>query len=275
MSMSREDTHLLKRNSCWSCELLCGMIKGHMIRCFCSCWSSAWYCAAPDSGATKTPVIWIKTGSGWAAGVWASGCLNMVRLITVSISVLQSNVNDDEAYLDYQWWNVPFDLLLSHLLQDLLQGCILSMSCTPVDLWRTSTLCQLVPAGLDQLNYVPLLNSSGIWTAFIWLVWSWLKVQTLRQIKFSSSDLDNLNSRYYKIIILHRTHLLFKQHRNVIMELNVSLAWKGFWWQQWGPLIDICSDISFLLPREASKSHFILRYSFMVASRGPAIQLIP
>lgn len=171
--------------------------------------------------------------------------------------------------------NVPFDLLLFHLLRDLLQGHILSMSCSPVDLWRTSTLCLLVPADLDQLNHVPLLNSSGIWTAFVWFVWSWLKVQKLQQIRFGSSDLDNLNSRYYKIIILHKTHLLFKQHRNVIMEVNVSLAWKGFWWQRWGPLIVICSDISLLLPREASKSHFILRYSFMVASRGPAIQLIP
>lgn len=171
--------------------------------------------------------------------------------------------------------NVPFDLLLFHLLRDLLQGHILSMSCSPVDLWRTSTLCLLVPADLDQLNHVPLLNSSGIWTAFVWFVWSWLKVQKLQQIRFGPSDLDNLNSRYYKIIILHKTHLLFKQHRNVIMEVNVSLAWKGFWWQRWGPLIVICSDISLLLPREASKSHFILRYSFMVASRGPAIQLIP
>lgn len=283
MSIRREDTRVRRGNSCWSCELLCGMIKGHMIRCFCSCWSSAWYWAAPDSGdlrATKTPVIWIKTGSSWAAGVWASGCLNMVRLITVSISALQSNVNDDEAYLDYQWWGRPTEIKCPIWPSAVPSSPGSAAGTHPVHVLLSSRSEEnlhslLVPAGLDQLNHVPLLNSSGIWTAVVWFVWSWLKVQKLRQIRFDSSDLDNLNSRYYKIIILHRTHLLFKQHRNAIMEVTVSLAWKGFWWQRWGPLIDICSDISLLLPREASKSHFILRYSFMVASRGPAIQLIP
>lgn len=178
MSMSREDTRVRRRNSCWSCELLCGMSKGHMIRCFCSCWSSAWHWAAPDSGdlrATKTPVIWIKTGSSWAAGVWASRCLIMVRLITVSISALQSNVNDDEAYLDYQRWGRSTEM-----------KCPIWPSVVPWKFRRYSR------------SYSVLLT---------WTIW-------IPDTKKSS--------------LFSELNLLFQQRRNFIIELNVSLAWKGF-----------------------------------------------